>query len=160
MAVFKKIQQTFIWTLTLILLCHSLFSAGAQDRELIVGIEDPPKTMDPRFSTDATGMRISHHLLFSTLVQHGQDLQIIPDLAETWETPDNTTYVFHLRKGVIFHDGRELTASDVKFTFEHLKNPETKSPFAGTYKVIKSIRVIDSHTVEFKLIFYQKLNKF
>ncbi|MBU2511385.1 ABC transporter substrate-binding protein [bacterium] len=124
----------------------------AKEKVLTVGIENQPKTMDPRFSTDAYGMSISHHLLFSTLVQHGQDLQIVPNLAKGWETPDSITYIFHLRKNVRFHDGKPLTAKDVKFTFEHLKNPETGSPFAGTYKIIDSIRVIDNETVEFKLV--------
>ena len=149
MVAFKIVKKTLFWTVLLMQIFHTVSMAG--EKVLAVGIEDSPKTMDPRFSTDATGMRLSHHLLFSTLVHHGQDLQIVPNLAESWEIPDNTTFVFHLRKGVLFHDGRELTASDVKFTFEHLKNPETKSPFAGTYKVVESIRVIDPYTVEFKL---------
>ena len=123
----------------------------AAGNSLIVGIQNRPKTMDPRFSTDATGMRISHHLLFSTLVQHDQDLRIIPGLAKRWETPDDKTYLFYLRKGVKFHDGEPLTADDVKFTFEHLKDPQTRSPFAGTYKVIEEIEVIDPHTVKFEL---------
>ncbi len=123
----------------------------AKESALIVGVENAPKTLDPRYAVDATGMQIAHNLIFSTLVTFGPDLRIIPRLAERWETPNNKTYVFYLKKGVRFHDGKPVTAEDVKFTFEHLKAKETKSLFAGTYKIIDSIRVINPYTVEFKL---------
>ena len=45
---------------------------------------------------------------------------LIPDLALNWELPDPTTYVFHLRHDVRFHDGRPLTSADVKYTFDEL----------------------------------------
>ena len=47
-------------------------------------------------------------------------MNIVPDLAERWETPDPRTYVFHLRHGVKFHDGRPFTSADVKYTFDSL----------------------------------------
>jgi len=50
------------------------------------------------------------------------------DLAETWELPDPLTYVFHLRSGVHFHDGRPVTSADVKATFDHILNPANHSP--------------------------------
>ena len=121
-------------------------------KDLLVGLESQPKTLDPRYATDANGMRISHHLIFSTLVRHGYDLQIVPGLAERWVTPDDFTYVFHIKHNVFFHDGRPLTADDVKFTFEHLMDPATKSPFAATYKSkIAHIEVIDPYIVRFTL---------
>jgi peptide/nickel transport system substrate-binding protein len=144
--------------LTVLLLVVLALSAACSKKkpeavkELVIGIESSPKTLDPRFATDAYGMRISHHLIFSTLVQLGYDLTIVPALAESWETPDNRTYIFHLRKGVSFHNGDPLTAEDVKFTFEHLTDAKTKSPFAGTYKgKIEAIEVIDQTTVKFRL---------
>ncbi len=123
----------------------------AKESTLTVGVENAPKTLDPRFAYDATGMQISHNLIFSTLVTLSADLRIIPRLAERWENPDDKTYVFYLRKGVHFHDGKPVTAEDVKFTFDHLKAKETKSLFAGTYNIIEGIRVIDPYRVEFKL---------
>ena len=123
-----------------------------QANVLRVGIEDMPKTLDPRYATDVYGSRITHQLIFSCLVQHGYDLQIVPDLAKSWETPNNSTYVFHLRKGVTFHDGTPVTAEDVKFTSEHLMDPETGSPYATTFRdKIKGIEVVDAHTIRFDL---------
>jgi peptide/nickel transport system substrate-binding protein len=117
-----------------------------------MGIESRPKSIDPRYSTDANGMRIAHHLIFSSLVQLGYDLKIVPELAKSWDIKDNKTYIFHLRDNVFFHNGEKLTASDVKFTFEHLMDPATKSPFRGTYNgVIDKIIALDDHTVKFVL---------
>lgn len=121
-------------------------------RTLRVGIEDQPKTLDPRFATDAYGVRITHHLLFSTLVEEDFDLRIVPGLAERWETPDDLDYVFHLRPGVTFHDGRPLTSEDVAFTFEHIMAPETFSPFgAALREAIASVETVDPLTIRFKL---------
>src|SRR5690242_20344803 len=79
-------------------------------------IESMPTNLDPRIGTDGPSERIDG-LIFDSLVE--LDAQRIPhgDLAETWETPDPVTYIFHLRSGVKFHDGRVLTSADVKYTF-------------------------------------------
>ncbi|NNF98773.1 MAG: ABC transporter substrate-binding protein [Desulfobacteraceae bacterium] len=125
---------------------------AAYAAEFRVGLENAPKTLDPRYATDAYGMRITQHLIFDTLVTLGYDLQIEPSLATRWETPDDTTYIFHLKDGVTFHDGTPFTAEDVKFTFEHLMDETTKSPFAGTYKgKISRIEVLDPKTIKFVL---------
>ena len=119
---------------------------------LQVGLESAPKTLDPRFATDAAGMRITQHLLFDTLVQLGPDLTIAPALAERWEVDDPTTYTFHLAPKAAFHDGQPLTAADVVFTFEHLMAEETKSPFGPGYRSkIQSVTAVDDHTVRFTL---------
>jgi peptide/nickel transport system substrate-binding protein len=119
---------------------------------LRVGLESAPKTLDPRFATDAAGMRITQHLLFDTLVRLGPDLTIEPALAQKWEAEDPTTYTFYLTSGVTFHDGHPLTAADVVFTFKHLMAEETKSPFGPGYRSkIKTIKEVDDHTVRFTL---------
>lgn len=121
--------------------------------QLVVGIEDQPKTLDPRYATDAYGMRISHNLIFATLLDEDYDLKIVPGLAQSWECPDDTTYIFHLRPNLVFQDGLPLTAQDVKFTFEHLMAPETRSPYAATLRSeIDSIELKDPLTVKFKLV--------
>ena len=149
----KMLNKLFYFAMVVLLVFLVSCSRSAQDEQtLVVGLEDAPKTLDPRYATDAYGMRITQHLLFSTLVRYGYDLKIEPDLAQKWEMPDDKTYIFHLRKGVTFHDGTPLTARDVKFTIEHLLNKKTASPFASTYKgKIARIRVMDDHTIQFVL---------
>src|SRR5271154_2841574 len=80
-------------------------------------IESMPVNLDPRVGTDANSQYLDG-LIFSSLVAHDAEMNIVPDLAERWETPDPLTYVLHLRRGVKFHDGRTMTSADVKYTFE------------------------------------------
>ncbi len=80
-------------------------------------IESAPINLDPRFSADAQAQFIDG-LIFSSLVAHDDNMNIIPDAAQSWEMPDPLTFVFHLRSGLKFHDGRPLTSADVKYTFD------------------------------------------
>src|SRR4029453_15149988 len=59
--------------------------------------------------------------MFSCLTALDRDFQPVPDLAQSWTQPDPKTYVFQLRKGVLFHNGREMKAADVKFSLERIQ---------------------------------------
>lgn len=72
-------------------------------------IESSPTNLDPRFATDSQSQRIDG-LLFGSLLERDNQMNFHGDLAESWSTPDPLTYVFHLRRGVRFHDGRPLNA--------------------------------------------------
>jgi peptide/nickel transport system substrate-binding protein len=79
---------------------------------------------------------------------------IIPDLAHSWEiTKDGKTYTFFLRQGVQFHDGAELTAEDVKATFDRIAKPPQgiSIPRSILFKTVSEINARDKYTVEFKL---------
>jgi len=79
---------------------------------------------------------------------------IIPDLAHSWEiAPDGQTYTFHLRQGVQFHDGAELTSEDVKATYDRISKPPTgiSIPRSVLFKAVSEINTRDKYTVEFKL---------
>ena len=79
---------------------------------------------------------------------------IIPDLAHSWEiSPDGKTYTFFLRKGVTFHDGADLTAEDVKATYQRIIQPPRgfSSPRTPLFATVSEINVRDAHTIEFKL---------
>jgi ABC-type transport system substrate-binding protein len=79
---------------------------------------------------------------------------IIPDLAHSWEiAKDGKTYTFFLRKGVLFHDGAELTADDVKATYDRIiKPPQGVSiPRTPLFATVSEVNVRDRHTIEFKL---------
>lgn len=79
---------------------------------------------------------------------------IIPDLAHSWEiAKDGKTYTFFLRKGVLFHDGAELTADDVKATYESIAKPPkgVSIPRTPLFATLSEINVRDRHTIEFKL---------
>ena len=79
---------------------------------------------------------------------------IIPDLAHGWDiSADGTSYVFFLRKGVLFHDGAELTAEDVKATFDRIAKPPAgvSIPRSSLFSAVEEIKARDKYTVEFKL---------
>ncbi len=118
---------------------------------LTIALDGAPKSLDPRFAVDANGMRLTQVLLFETLVQQDDALRIVPGLAESWTHPDDTTWILKLKAGVHFQDGSQLNAEDVRFTFEHIMDPETKSPFQFLSKKLKSVEATDDRTVTFHL---------
>jgi len=113
-------------------------------------IESSPTNLDTRFATDSQSQRIDG-LLFSGLLERDNQMNFHGHLAESWDTPDPLTYVFHLRRGVRFHDGRPLTSTDVKATFEFIRNPANKSPKLGALRMVASIEAPDATTVIFHL---------
>jgi peptide/nickel transport system substrate-binding protein len=100
--------------------------------------------------------------VYSKLLRHkvGPEIppgtfSVEPDLAERWETPDDTTYVFHLRRGVRWHDkppvhGRELVADDVKFSFDRFLT-EKGNPERQLLEAVDRVEVVDRYTVKFLL---------
>jgi oligopeptide transport system substrate-binding protein len=92
-----------------------------------------PLTLDPAISADMSSHTYVMQI-FSGLVRLDQELNIVPDIAESWEpSSDNKTYTFHLRQGVKFHDGREVKAADFKYSWERACDPATGSGTAATY---------------------------
>ncbi len=129
-------------------------SAG-DDKTLYVALSAPPSTLDPRFATDANGMRISH-LLFNSLVRLGPDLKIVGDAASSWEYKD-LLYTFHLRPGISFSNGFPLTKEDLLFTFKQYQSES--SPFRSSLEPIKEIEVSDE-TDDHHFIVKLKLSQF
>jgi peptide/nickel transport system substrate-binding protein len=117
---------------------------------VVVIIENSPTNLDPRVGLDAQSERIGE-LLFDSLVRRDQHFELKPFLADSWEILDPETYVFHLHKGVRFHNGRPLTSRDVKWTFDSLLTAKIRSSKAATYNKIASIDAPDDTTVVFHL---------
>lgn len=118
--------------------------------QIIFVIESNPVNLDPRYASDAQSQRIDK-LLFDGLVERDAEMNLHGDLAESWNTPDALTYIFHLREGVTFHDGRALTSKDVKATVEFMMNAANRSPKRGAFRMINSIEAPDAETVVFHL---------
>ncbi len=109
-----------------------------------------PASLDPRIGTDAQSQRL-HSLIFSGLLERDDQMNPRGDLAERWETPDPLTYIFHLRHGVRFHDGRPLTSADVKFTFDSILSGAIRTPKRGAFRMVASVEAPDAATVIFRL---------
>jgi ABC-type transport system substrate-binding protein len=122
-----------------------------------------PLTFDPHLVQDAESAEYVVHI-FSGLVGIDENLNLAPDLAEKWDvSPDGKTYTFTLRKDGKFHDGKQVTAQDVKYSLERALDPKTQSPVADTYlgdivgardrlanraQEVSGVKVVDEYTVE------------
>ena len=135
------------------LLFSTLASACSPSRPpgnvIVVATTNSPTNLDPRVGTDEASQKI-HQLIFNALVHIDGQLRLVPELAESIERPDTTTYVARLRHGVLFHNGRELTSEDVVYTFRSFLDPAFKGR-SGAYRVVASVNALDRYTVEFKL---------
>jgi peptide/nickel transport system substrate-binding protein len=130
-----------------------LFGCGHPPKdpgEVIFVIDSNPANLDPRFATDGQSQRIDA-LIFDGLLERDAEMNLHGDLAERWETPDPFTYIFYLRRGVKFHDGTPLTASDVKATFEYMMDAANRSPKRTSFRMVRNVETPDAGTVIFHL---------
>lgn len=118
--------------------------------EFRVGIEGTPDTLDPRYASDAHGVRILPLLFHGLLAQDGRG-EFRLDLAEAWDRPAPLTHAFRLRPGVRFHDGSLLTARDVVATYRYLLDPAHGCPAQGALQEVASVEAPDDRTVVFRL---------
>jgi peptide/nickel transport system substrate-binding protein len=96
----------------------------------------------------------NYYLMYNGLTDVGQlpQVNIYPDLAQSWEvSKDGREYTFALREGVKFHHGKELDSGDVKYTFERIMDPATRSPRAFAYRFIDSVNTVDKYHVKIRL---------
>ena len=104
-----------------------------------------PATLDPHLVTDTTSAGLVVEL-FSGLVSLNSDLEIVPELAESWDiSDDGKVYTFKLRENILFSDGSPIKASDFKWSLERAAHPDTESPVASIYleDIVGSMEVID-----------------
>ena len=127
---------------------------------MVIALPGAPVNVDPRVATDAYGEQILQ-MTHASLVRRDAAGELVPDLAERWETPDPLTYIFHLRAtsidglvprpGLRFHDGRTLTSADVRSTFAWILDPANRSPHRALYRHVAAIETPDPRTVVFRL---------
>jgi len=118
---------------------------------LVVQVAAEPPGLDLTATPASATAGVVFYNIQECLVKIDRHGKIVPWLAERWHTSDHRNYTFFLKRGVRFHNGRELTAADVKFVFERAMNPETKHPYPGYYAAIGDIIVMDDYTITFAL---------
>ena len=117
---------------------------------LVVASTNETTGLDPHSVALLANFRVTR-LLYNSLVHLDATLTPVPALAESWETPDNLTYVFHLRPGVKFHSGREMDSEDVKYSLERILDEATGAWARGSFTVISAIETPDAATVKLSL---------
>ena len=120
------------------------------------GTNSEPTGFDPHTISEEASLRVINQL-YETLVNTNDDMTYSGELAESWEIPDEVTYVFTLRKGVKFHSGREMTAEDVVYSFDRVLG-KTEAGDIGAlgskssyYGGVTSVEALDDYTVKFTL---------
>ncbi|MGN6485540.1 MAG: ABC transporter substrate-binding protein [Thermomicrobiales bacterium] len=113
---------------------------------LKVGLQADPAELDPHKTQLTAAWHVIEHI-YDGLVSVSPSLTPVPALAESWEiSADGITYTFKLRSGVKFHNGREMTADDVKYSLERIVDPATASPAASDFEVIATVESADAQT--------------
>ncbi|GIT70170.1 MAG: hypothetical protein Ct9H300mP27_12740 [Chloroflexota bacterium] len=124
---------------------------------------DPP-TLDPHLTTDATSAQIIVEVFGGLVTIDSRELNVVSDLAESWDiSPDGLVYTFRIRPDATFHNGKPVTAEDVRWSLERATDPLTEAPnvdqylgdivgvdakLQGNALEISGVRVINEHTVE------------
>lgn len=124
--------------------------AGAQVLE--IGYDQSPAGLDPHIATAFATFAVINGTIYEGLTAIDKDLKIVPALAESWAvSPDGKSYVFTLRKGVTFHDGKPMEAEDVAATIRRVLSKEIGSPMASRLAAVDSVTAQGADKVELKL---------
>ncbi|PYM43427.1 MAG: ABC transporter substrate-binding protein [Candidatus Rokuibacteriota bacterium] len=126
-------------------------AAAQAPTSLVVQTGAEPPGLDLTATPASATAAVVFYNIQEALVKVDRHGRLVPWLAERWHTTDNRNYTFFLKRGVHFHNGRELTAADVKYVIERAMNPETKHPYPGYYAAIGDIIVKDDYTITFSL---------
>lgn len=125
---------------------------SGEQKTLNIRFYDDPAGFDPANIFRIENENIAFNIYSGLTSYDSQTGEIIPDLAASWETEDNITWVFRLREGVLFQKGYgEMTADDVIFSFERIMDPATASPYASQLAGIIRLEAPDPYTVVIEL---------
>jgi peptide/nickel transport system substrate-binding protein len=117
---------------------------------ITIALANSPTNLDPGVGLDEASQKL-HQLLYHSLLKTDAALRVVPDLAVRFETDDSMNYVAEIPPGVRFHDGREMTADDVAYTFRRFLEPSFVSGRKGAYAALASVDVLNRYTVAFRL---------
>ncbi len=119
-----------------------------QSNAITIGSLADAKRLLPLLASDSASGDISGWI-YNGLTKYDKNIKVIGDLAESWDiSPDGLQIIFHLKKGVLWHDGVEFTADDVLFTYDTVINPKTPSPYSSNFGPVKTVEKMDRYTVK------------
>ncbi len=129
-------------------------SSCAKDPEIkypetiTLGFLSDAKRLLPLLASDSASGEISGHI-FNGLTKYDRNINITGELAESWDvSPDGMEILFHLKKGVKWHDGVEFTSEDVVFTYNVVINPNMPTPYSSIYGPVANVEALDRYTIK------------
>lgn len=131
----KKIVLIFILIIT------------ANASTLNLSMTSSPSRLNPILSNDTASSQVSGWL-FNGLFKYDKDGNIIPDIATSYKFETNTKLIINLRKDVLWHDNKKVTAHDVVFTYEKIIDPKVFNSIVSNFKEVKSVKALDDFTLE------------
>jgi peptide/nickel transport system substrate-binding protein len=151
-------KKSFVWLVGVFMLfggvlagCSSSSSSSTKAKnvpqELTYASTTKPVGLSPIMTNDSVSSSIIDQIYETLFIKDPKTMEIKPGLAESYDTPNDTTWVIHLRKNVKFQDGTPFNAEAVKYTFDKIKDPKTAAPRASLLQPIKDITVKDDNTV-------------
>lgn len=123
------------------------FGAAAQSpsNTVTVAVGVDATAFDPWLSTNTTDKHVVSHV-FDTVLKRNADMEVVPNLATSYEAVSDTVWQFTLRDDVFFTDGEPLTARDVAYTVAHLRTEELRAPSIAQFDLISEVEVLDDYT--------------
>lgn len=164
----RKLKVSIMILVMLIFSITTMISAEeSEGGKMVVSFQSDLATLDPAIGYDWQNWSIIKSIFNGLMDYEPGTTDLKTQLAESYSVSDDgKTYTFTIRDDILFHNGRPMTAEDVKYSFERVLNPETQSPGAGFYlnilgaeeysngesEEVSGIEVLDSSTIEFTLI--------
>ena len=145
----KKINCVLVLVLTILIGVGTLEAAGKHGGAIRIG-QGILTNLDPHFATSPSDLMVASQL-YQRLVDITPDHEAVPDLAESWSSPDGLTWTFKLRPDQKFSNQGPITANDVVFSFNRMRDPKIGTPVSSLYSTIKEIKATDDLTVIFTL---------
>lgn len=140
------------WMALLALVLSACGAPADRGNSVRIGITLEPPNLDPTAGAAAAIDEVVYANVFEGLTRIGRKGEVLPALAERWDVSDDRlTYVFHLRRGVRFHDGTAFDADDVVFSFDRARAAGSTNAQKAFFGAILSVAAIDPATVEVKL---------
>ena len=143
----KKLPRVLLAGFFLCFAARTLAASDPGDAFVAPAIAEPVNLI-PLLASDSASADVSH-FIFNGLLKYDGDLNLVGDLAESWEVLDGgLRIVFHLRKGVRWHDGYLFKARDVVFTYLCLVDPDVPTPYSSAFEKVETVFAPDDDTVE------------
>ena len=127
---------------------HAAATGPQTGDSIIMGTIGEASNLLPRMSTDSPSSEVSQHI-FVSLLKYDKNLKIAPLAAESYEVLDGGLKLkFTMRPGILWHDGVEMTAEDVEFTYKTMIDPETPTAYGGDYRMVDTFTRTGKYTFE------------